>query len=270
MEFRDVIAKRRTTNGFFRNEPVSREDQHRLMKIAARAPSHMNSQPWRFVLIEDEGTKKKLGEIAGRSMKRAMEGPFFTDNRRYFRFSREECAETGDGMLFSDLPAFLRPLVNKVFESDVLTNIQKLGVSKILGDQERRLVERSPLILGILMEPATWTSENGEMDTYYQVAQGVTIGMAIENIWLGCTDMGMGIQFISMPHYYPEEWALVKEILGAPEEMKLMALMRLGYLPDLDRKPPVNWKSGFRRTLDKFVFRERYGVPERETADSTE
>ncbi len=234
------------------------------MKAAARAPSHMNSQPWRFVLIENKELKTELGRIAGRTMKRAMEGPFFTDNRKYFRFSREECTKKGDGMLISDLPEFLRPLVHKVFETDVFASISKHGVSKILGDQERKLVERSPLLLAVLMEPFTWTGENGEMDSYYQFAHGVTIGMALENLWLACTDMKMGIQFVSMPHYYPEEWAAVKELIGAPEKLKLMALMRLGYLPNEEMKAPINWKSGFRKTVDKFVYRERYGVPEME------
>lgn len=270
MEFVDVIRRRRTTNGFFEDRPVSREHQHRLMKAAARAPSHMNSQPWRFVLIENDELKKDLGEIAGRSMKRAMEGPFFTDNRKYFRFSREECAEKGDGMLFSDMPDVLRPLVHKVFESDVFTSISKYGVSKILGDQERKLVERSPLLLAVLMEPLTWTGENGEMDSYYQFAHGVTMGMALENLWLTCTDLGMGIQFVSMPHYYPEEWRTVKELVGAPEELKLMALMRLGYLPDDEKKPSINWKSSFRKPVDKYVFRERYGVPEKTDAGNAD
>ena len=50
----DAMRTRKTTNGFFDPRPVSIEHQHLLIEAAERAPSHFNSQPWRFVLIDDE------------------------------------------------------------------------------------------------------------------------------------------------------------------------------------------------------------------------
>ena len=53
MELLDAIRRRKTTNGPFLPDPVSEEHQRLLMEAAGRAPSQLNSQPWRFVLIED-------------------------------------------------------------------------------------------------------------------------------------------------------------------------------------------------------------------------
>ena len=43
------LLGRRTTNGPFKPDPVKKQHQHMLMKLASAAPSHFNSQPWRFV-----------------------------------------------------------------------------------------------------------------------------------------------------------------------------------------------------------------------------
>src|SRR5699024_7750613 len=61
MEFLDAVFGRRTTNGPFRPDPVRPEHQQLLIRAAAAAPSQFNSQPWRFVLIEEPST---IGEIA--------------------------------------------------------------------------------------------------------------------------------------------------------------------------------------------------------------
>ncbi len=56
MEFLDVVRRRKTTNGPFLPDPVSEEHQRLLMEVAGRAPSQLNSQPWRFVIVEDRAT----------------------------------------------------------------------------------------------------------------------------------------------------------------------------------------------------------------------
>ena len=64
MEFLDVVRRRKTTNGPFRPDPISEAHQRLLMEVAGRAPSQLNSQPWRFVLIEDRGTIDRIARIA--------------------------------------------------------------------------------------------------------------------------------------------------------------------------------------------------------------
>ena len=73
MDLYDAIRARHTTNGAFDDRPVSAADKECLLSMAARAPSHFNSQPWRFVVVEDSARRKQIGQIAGESMRRLIE-----------------------------------------------------------------------------------------------------------------------------------------------------------------------------------------------------
>src|SRR4028119_1069697 len=74
LELFEAIQRRRTTNGPFLPDPVSFEHQRMLVELAAMAPSHFNSQPWRFVLVDDGDTIEEVARISGESMGRAVEG----------------------------------------------------------------------------------------------------------------------------------------------------------------------------------------------------
>ena len=53
MDLYEAIRKRHTTNGAFADRPIDPEHKRAILELAARAPSHFNSQPWRFVVVED-------------------------------------------------------------------------------------------------------------------------------------------------------------------------------------------------------------------------
>jgi nitroreductase len=104
MELLDAIRRRKTTNGPLLPDPIKTEHQKLLMEVAGRAPSQLNSQPWRFVLIEKRATIETIADISGTSMTEAMSnGTFFERYRRYFRFSEAEMMQRRDGMLFDRL-----------------------------------------------------------------------------------------------------------------------------------------------------------------------
>jgi nitroreductase len=118
MEFLDVVRRRKTTNGHFLPDRVSPEHQRLLMEVAGRAPSQLNSQPWRFVITEDREVIEQIARISGESMTEAMSnGTFFERYKRYFRFSAAEMESRRDGMLFDKMPAPLRPFTQQVFIS---------------------------------------------------------------------------------------------------------------------------------------------------------
>lgn len=251
MEFREVILRRRTTNGHFEPRPVSLEHQHRLMEAASRAPSHFNSQPWRFVLIDDPGVRARVSEIAGRTMEQLMAGGrFFTRYRRYFRFSKREMDERRDGIFIDQLPAPLKPFVKHVFSETGQKIVNKLRVPKTLGKDNAKLVEESPLLLAALLTKEEYRPE--ELSGFYSL---LGLGMAIENIWLTTVDLGMGIQFVSTPMEFPEAWKEISEILEVPEHLELMAMYRLGYVPEEQKRPSIDWTSSHRKRLDQYVFR---------------
>ncbi|MGI8748151.1 MAG: nitroreductase family protein [Deinococcus sp.] len=258
MDLIEGILSRRTSNGPFRPERVSLEHQHLLMRLAAAAPSHFNSQPWRFVLVEDKATIGAVADLAGDSMRQLIErGVFFERYRRYFRFSAAELEERRDGIFIDQLPGPLRPFTKQVFSDAGLRVMRQLGVPARLGEDSRRLVSGSPLLLAALLDRQEYRP--GELSGFYSQ---FGLGGAIVNIWNALGSLGMGIQFVSTPMEIPESWEKVKGLLKVPETLELMAVYRLGYLPQGERRPSIDWSSRHRKRLSQYVFREDCTRPE--------
>lgn len=72
-----VIQDRRSIREYS-PEPVSEEDLDLILEAARQAPSGENAQPWRFVVIKDHATRKKLGAIAGGGSGRRFTAEFVT------------------------------------------------------------------------------------------------------------------------------------------------------------------------------------------------
>ena len=253
MDLIDAIRNRRTTNGPFKPDPVSKEHQHRLIEAASRAPSHFNSQPWRFILIEDPTIRQKIATIGGRTMTQLFaEGRFFQRYRKYFRFSQQEMDEKQDGIYIDSMPAPLRPFIQQVFSEKALGLLNMLGVPKVLGNDNLKLVAESPLHLAVLLTKEEYVPD--DLSGFYCL---LSLGMAIENIWLTTTALGMGIQFVSTPMEVPEAWQEIKTLLKVPAELELMAIYRLGYVLDDPEKsrPRIHWQSSQRRTVSRLAYR---------------
>ncbi|GAA4284429.1 nitroreductase family protein [Brevibacterium daeguense] len=258
MEFLDVLFNRRTTNGPFLADPVSEEHQQLLIRAAASAPSQFNSQPWRFLIIEDRSTIDTIARISGESMTAVIsEGSFFERYKRHFRFSAEEMAEHRSGMYFDKMPAALRPFTRTVFTSVGLKTMRMLRVPQTLGEENRKLVAGAPLILGVMLDRRERYA-HPLADFYCQFSMGA----AMENVWLTAVELGMGIQFISFPMELPEQWQRLSAMLEVPDDLELMALYRLGYVPEASQRPAIDWSSRERRPPSRFVFRESCRTPQ--------
>ena len=61
MDVSEAIKKRRSIRKF-KPDPIPEEKIRLLLESARLAPSGTNTQPWRFVVIKDNDTKKKLQE----------------------------------------------------------------------------------------------------------------------------------------------------------------------------------------------------------------
>jgi nitroreductase len=260
MDFLDVIHKRKTTNGPFLPTPVSREHQHLLVEAASRAPSHFNSQPWRFILIEDRSLIERIAQLGGNSMERLIaEGKFFERYRPYFRFSEKEMEERRDGILIDQLPGPLRPFTRQIMSPSALGLLKTLGVPKVLGEDNRKLVAGSPLLLAALLDKTEYRPD--QLSGFYSI---LGLGMAIENIWLCTVELGMGIQFVSTPMEVPEAWTEIQQLLKVPENLELMAVYRLGYVPPEKPRPRIDWKSDHRKRISQYVFRDTCAAAEKD------
>ena len=81
------------------------------------------------------------------------------------------------------------------------------------------------------------------------------MGAAVENMWLATDQLGMGMQFVSTPMEFSEKWEEIKKLLTVPQDLELMAVYRLGYLPQGQRRPTIDWSSQHRKRLSQYVFR---------------
>jgi len=59
MEFYEVIKTRRSVRSY-KPDPIPEDVLERVLDAARIAPSGSNRQPWKFIVVKDEETKKKL------------------------------------------------------------------------------------------------------------------------------------------------------------------------------------------------------------------
>ncbi len=255
MELLDAIRQRHTDNSKFRPDPVKPEHIKLLIETAARAPSHFNSQPWRFVLIQDVELRNALAELAGASMKELMEGPFFERYRQYFRFSQNETDAAGDGIHIDHVPLVLRPMLRQAFSPQAGRLMGATGVSNLLANNQAEIVRSSPLLIGIALSKAEYRP--GELSALYAT---ISLGAVVQTFWLVTTSLGMGMQFISTPLEVPERKTLIAEMLGVPDDYELLALFRMGYRDEAAPRNAIDWTSSYRKDFDVLASAEQWGA----------
>ena len=72
-----VIQDRRSIREWT-DEPVSEEDLAKILEAGRQAPSGENAQPWRFIVVKDPATRKKLAALAGGGSGRRFTAEFVT------------------------------------------------------------------------------------------------------------------------------------------------------------------------------------------------
>ena len=255
MDVFETIINRRTTNSAFADKKVSGEHIETLIKMASHAPSHFNSQPWRFIVVTDESVIKKIAKIAGDSMVQLMEdGRFWKQYMKYFRFSEAEIEKTKDGIHIDHLPAILKPFVKTIFSEKGGKVMAKFKVPRMLGNDEEKLVAGAPILFVILLTKDEYKKE--ELSGFYSV---ISMGAVIQNLWLSTTALGMGMQFISTPGEIPENWQKIVQTLKIPDTYEMMAIFRMGYVDPNMKRPTIDWKSSQRKHPDKLAFSNHWG-----------
>ncbi len=63
MSLLNLIRQRRSVRNFL-DKPVEREKIMACLEAARLAPSACNSQPWKFIVVDDPKLKKKLSQVA--------------------------------------------------------------------------------------------------------------------------------------------------------------------------------------------------------------
>ncbi|MFP7479345.1 nitroreductase family protein [Terribacillus saccharophilus] len=62
--FLQIVQDRRSIRTYDENVKISKEEMSEILTVATKAPSSVNLQPWRFVIIESPEAKAKLAPLA--------------------------------------------------------------------------------------------------------------------------------------------------------------------------------------------------------------
>lgn len=95
----DAIKKRRSVRSYD-TKSVPRDTLNAIIETGNEAPSAMNSQPWRFVVVEDQAAKKKLLGAALPQAKKFTELVKDVDPERYESI-KKRYAELPDPVYYS-------------------------------------------------------------------------------------------------------------------------------------------------------------------------
>ncbi len=95
----ETIRKRRSVRAYD-PKPVPRDVLNAIIEAGNEAPSAMNSQPWRFVVVQDKDAKKKLLAAALPQAKKIADLVKGTDPERYEAI-KKRYAELPDPVYYS-------------------------------------------------------------------------------------------------------------------------------------------------------------------------
>lgn len=216
MELAYAIDNRRSIRGFTQ-QPVSREVLESVLKLAMRAPSSTNSQPWEFIVLSGEPLEK---------IKQA--------NVREF--------DRGAPMLV-DMPD--KPLINEYRRRQIDLAIELFGLIGIAREDREKRKDWVRLGLRFYDAPAGIIIAMDE--SVYSVAAVFDAGLVTQTICLAALEYGLGTCITTGVVQYPE---VIRQILGIPDNKRLLAGITIGY-PDWDY--PANKLYSKRESAEKLT-----------------
>jgi nitroreductase len=94
-----AITERRAVRSY-EPKPVPKDIINRIIEAANQAPSAMNAQPWRFVIVKDKKFHRKLTEAAIPNSKKMLE-PFKDINPERYQLIMKRYEELEDPIYYS-------------------------------------------------------------------------------------------------------------------------------------------------------------------------
>jgi nitroreductase len=71
-DFNKIVLERRSVKIYDPEVKISREEMCEILAKASRAPSAINMQPWRFLVIDSKEGKEKLAELASFNLTKVL------------------------------------------------------------------------------------------------------------------------------------------------------------------------------------------------------
>jgi nitroreductase len=230
-----LIKDRRSVRApFDPSHPITMPDVQQILEAARWSPTAHNMQNFEILVVDDQETLKKLGEI-----KSPPSEVFIRENFEQLSFSEEELLRKKVGILGTMFPpAWQTPGAD-------FAEIARNSEPSFLKDT----MKGCPLVL-IVVYDARKRAPASEGD----VLGFISLGCAMQNMWLMAQSLGIGLQIMSVfsGNIVEKE---VKRLLGVPEYMQIAFASRLGYAI------PTGFKYvRVRRDVEDFAHHNKFGA----------
>ena len=233
-EILTLIGQRRSVRGPFDPErPVSMSDLAQILEAARWSPTAHNMQNFEILVIDDRDVLARLADISSPASE-----VFIRENFDQLSFSEEELRQKKVGILGTIFPAaWTTPGAD-------FGEVARQSEPSALADT----IKDSPTVLVV-----TYDARKRAPASDGDVLGFISLGCAMENMWLVAQSLGVGCQIMSVFSGKAVE-AQVKQILDIPEHLKIAFAARLGY--------PVATAFKYvrvRRDVSDFAHHNRFG-----------
>lgn len=251
MEAIEAIKDRHMYRGVFQDKKVDRAILFRLIEAARWAPSGHNSQPWEFLIIDDQKIISEVVTIAidtftGVQKTRQDLKDWVRSWWQWLRWSDEELEAAGDGIYMRQmLRASWEEMINTESVEQIRTKILEIlpptrGVSKITN---------APCLIFTLLK------ETGKLPNLSQdIMELTSIGAAMQNLRIAAHSLGLAVHELSLLYDVPATREGIAKRLGIPPHCRIVSAMRVGYPGAKDE----NLSTHVRRPLEKLLHWNHY------------
>jgi nitroreductase len=223
MELVQVIDRRISIRAF-RPDPVPKETLTELLRIACKAPSGVNKQPWEFFVVRGEALER-----------------FRRANVSAYREGRRPSPELPVSALKGVAPS----LSGRFRERQVALAKQIFEALGIARDDHAGKTARNESMLRFYDAPAVIILVvDRVLDDAWPI---IDIGLVSQNICLAALEYGLGTCIMRAVVDYPE---IIREVAAVPESKRIIVGIAIGY-PDQDH--PVNRLKSPREKIEDLV-----------------
>lgn len=220
MDATEAIHKWRSIRKY-KNEAVREEALRKVLEAGRRAPSWENVQPWHFIVVEDAGVKGKLGQLAS-GQRHIARAPIVIG-------------------VCGDLSAWDKPK-----NREALVQLVNAGAMKVSED----IIDKV-----LLNDPVFCVAEHGPAIILGRTLE--QLGIVYAFMGIEAVNQGLGMCIVGafgneLTGAQKELYREVRNVLGIPEKMYLLALLTLG-IPD--EEPQARPRKEF----DNVVSRGKVG-----------
>lgn len=232
-EILKIVKERRSSRvQFNQKRSLAKRDLNQIIEAARWAPTAHNMQNFEIIVVDDKKLLDKIGNVKYR-----ISEEFIRENYQQLSFSKGELLKKKVGILGTDFPPAWKDPAR-------LKDAARQSTPRPLNQS----INGSPVVLVVIYD-----SRKRAPASRGDVLGFMSLGCAMENMWLMAQALGIGLQILSGFSAEPGAKEM-KRILNIPEHMEIAFAVRLGY--------PTSSSAGYlrvRRNVEEFVHHNRFG-----------